>query len=112
MSIEEVLLILNALVYSNGVNEKSMKKNVYDLVEDGLLKPDDAIATKEEWNALIRTIKQNETYFSKVKLVDIESKKEAQKNVTFINENVNADRKQEVYVVFKGTGSLEWHDNA
>ncbi|MDQ0359893.1 Mbeg1-like protein [Breznakia pachnodae] len=109
MNIHEVLLILNSLVYSSGINKSNSDISVFEMVDDGLLvKPnDDMIATQEEWDALLKTVKQNETYFSNIKIADIESVKDAQKNVTFVNSSTN-----EVYIVFKGTGSLEWHDNA
>lgn len=40
MSKAEVLLILNSLVYSNGINKENININVYELVqENGLTKP-------------------------------------------------------------------------
>lgn len=108
MSIEEILLILNALVYSKQVYNRVEEVSIYELIQkEGIKKPEDLVATQEEWDALLLTIKQNKNDFSKIEIVDMEEVDGKQKNVAFINKQTN-----EVYVVFKGTGALEWRDNA
>lgn len=120
MNIEEALLILNCIIYSETDDKVVTRevedgengwigRTVYDLVirNSLLVKPDDSIASEAEWEALKETVRQNKEYFSGIKVQSAESVEQAQRNVAFKNENTN-----EVYVVYRGTGSKEWHDNA
>lgn len=58
-----------------------------------------------DWNKIVETVKNNDA-FSDIKLVvnDYTEKKEL--NLLF------TDSKNNGIVVFKGTGTHEWHDNA
>ncbi|MFV0395831.1 MAG: Mbeg1-like protein [Coprobacillaceae bacterium] len=109
MTIEEVLLILNSLIYSGSINDNPqlVGMDLYTIINEGINKPGGEFFPEVEWNALLETVKQNEGYFSNIIINDVEHEKGAQKNVCFSNLNTG-----ETYVAFKGTDTLEWHDNA
>lgn len=108
---EEELLVLNTLIYVNGVFDNSYYKrnrSVYYIVsniESGIIKYSSDILSEKQWEEVKNIVLNNKEIYDKLMVKNVETKYEA-RSVTI------TDDKNNMYVIYQGTGDgHEWNDN-
>lgn len=114
MTEQEKLLILNTIIYSSSFREENINakygRNIQSIIDD-LTIPAGLGISEDEWQKIVKTIKEDKA-FAEITLSYVDSENNKQLNALFIEGDPSDKQNSKALVVFKGTDSHEWHDNA
>ncbi len=113
-NIENQLLILNTIMYVNGVfnSEYHEDDSIYDIIlnisqnsSDYPVSYSSDVLSPEQWEDVKNTVLDNPDIYDNLTIRSVETKYEA-RSVTI------TDDKNNMYVIYQGTGDgREWNDN-
>lgn len=108
MKEKEILLVLNTIIYVDGVYLSDETISVYESIvkiSKESINLYDTILSPEQWEDVKNTVLDNPDIYDNLTIRSVETKYEA-RSVTI------TDDKNNMYVIYQGTGDgHEWNDN-